>query len=113
MQTKGSTGPAAGLLAVLGSHSSAGREPHSSTVLGGPFMEGAGRFWTLLQQCWPRWGSHPFERLVPEAWGPAVTPVMSGGAIGLTHRKAQRMGSEPFQFTDAPFHLGAEGQKKS
>ena len=39
-------------------------------------------------------------------------PAISGGAIGLTHRKGHRMGSEPFQFTDAPFHLQAEQQIK-
>lgn len=37
---------------------------------------------------------------------------MSAGATACTHRKAHRMGSEPFQFTDAPFHLRAEGQKE-
>ena len=35
-------------------------------------------------------------------------PVMSVGARGLPNQKGHRMGSEPFQFTDAPFHLEAE-----
>lgn len=32
--------------------------------------------------------------------------------MGLTHVESHRMGSEPFQFTDAPFHLRAEEQRK-
>lgn len=67
----------------------------------------------LLQHCWSRRARRPSETLVPEAWGSAVAPVMGAGATALTRGKAQRMGSEPFQFTDAPFHLRAEGQKES
>lgn len=74
MQRKGSRGPTS-LLPGLGSHRSAARGCTAalwvhSTVLGRPFMEEAGRFWTLLQQCWPRC----WPRLVPEAQGSAVTP---------------------------------------
>lgn len=66
----------------------------------------------FLQHCWSRRARRPSETLVPEAWGSAVAPVMGAGATAFTRGKAQRMGSEPFQFTDAPFHLRAEGQKE-
>lgn len=57
---KAAVAPAASLYPVLSSHSSAGRGPHGGstraliTVLGRPFIEGAGWLWRLLQQCWPR-----------------------------------------------------------
>lgn len=45
------------------------------------------------------------KRLAPKTWGPGVIPLMSAEIIALDVSKGHRMGSEPFQFTDAPFHL--------
>lgn len=56
-------------------------------------------------------GAGPDLSLRPRAQ-PSL-PVMCAGAMGLTHMEGHRMGSEPFQFTDAPFHLRAEEQRMS
>lgn len=47
----------------------------------------------------------PLKRPDPKAWGSGVISVMGAEAIELGASKGHRMGSEPFQFTDAPFHL--------
>lgn len=46
-----------------------------------------------------------FSEASPEVQRLGFTPVRSSGATGLTPSKGHRMGSEPFQFTSAPFHL--------
>lgn len=64
----------------------------------------------VLQQCWPRWGDTLLRDSAPRP-GAQLSPTISG-ATGLTRTEAHRIGSEPFQFTDAPFHLRAGGQQK-
>lgn len=69
-----------------------------------PFMEGTGRLHMPLWPC-KLWQGDSSKRHDPKTWGPGVIPVMSAEAIELHASKGHRMGSEPFQFTDAPFHL--------
>lgn len=69
-----------------------------------PFMEESGRLCMTLWACKLRQGDSS-KRLGPMTCGPEVIPVMSDEARELDVSKGHRMGSEPFQFTDAPFHL--------
>lgn len=74
-QAKGSSCPSSRPPSCPSSHSSAGRGPPGGStralvaVLGGPFMEGAGRLRMLLWQRWSRWGRRLSDRFVTEAWG--------------------------------------------
>lgn len=74
----------------------------------GPSWKGQGGSGCFCSHAVPGWGC---MRLAPEAWGSAVIlgdEVMNGGLQGLPTSNGHRMGSEPFQFTDAPFHLSVE-----
>lgn len=73
-------------------------------ALSQPFMEESGRLCMTLWACKLRQGDSS-KRLGPMTCGPEVIPVMSDEARELDVSKGHRMGSEPFQFTDAPFHL--------
>lgn len=72
-----------------------------------PFMEGTGRLGMPLWSCKLRQGDTS-KRPDPKTWGPGVIPVMNVEAIELHVSKGHKIGSEPFQFTDAPFHLWRE-----
>lgn len=86
----------------FGSHSWAKREPQRCTGLY------HGPSWKELEDSTCLCGHANSGRVTPLrglTWGPGVIPVMSAEAIELHVSKGHRMGSEPFQFTDAPFHL--------
>lgn len=97
-----------GLLPVLW-QSQLGQEGTSAVprTLPRPFMEGTGRHGMPLWPCTLRQGD-TFKRFDPKTWGPGVIPVMNVEAIELHVSKGHKMGSEPFQLTDAPFHLRRE-----
>lgn len=69
-----------------------------------PFMGETGRLRTPLWSGKLRQGNSS-KRLDPKTWSPGVIPVMSAEVTELAIFKDHRMGSEPFQLTDAPFHL--------
>lgn len=80
---------------------------------GGPLWKGQGSsgcFWSIAG---PDGGDGRLKDLSLRPGAQLSPPSDEWWNHSLTHREGHRMGSEPFQFTDAPFHLGTESQIQS